>query len=44
MTMPYSPIPELNLLKEFEDSLDGWYVHGFQLDGYGKNDFLEDPG
>jgi tetratricopeptide (TPR) repeat protein len=39
----YSPIPELNLLKEFEDGGDDYFAMGFELDGYGENDFLGDP-
>ncbi|WP_405612568.1 hypothetical protein OG292_11650 [Streptomyces sp. NBC_01511] len=41
--MSYSPVPELNLLKEFEDGLDGYYSGGFFLDRYGENEFLGDP-
>jgi hypothetical protein len=43
MADTYSPIPELNLLKEFEDGLDDYYCGGFSLDQYGDNQFLEDP-
>ncbi|MFC4014431.1 hypothetical protein ACFOY2_44920 [Nonomuraea purpurea] len=36
MSAIFSPIPELNLLKEFEDSLDGEpYSYGFELFEYG---------
>ncbi len=37
MGATFSPIPELNLLKEFEDSLDGEpYSRGFELFEYGR--------
>lgn len=44
----YSPIPELNLLKEFEDRIGRvWYSAGFELREYGVNAGLhtwsEDP-
>ena len=40
---PYSPLPELNLLKDFEDRLDSFYADGFELSEYGRNGFLKDP-
>ncbi|QLH21914.1 hypothetical protein [Streptomyces sp. Rer75] len=33
----YSPIPELNLLKEFDDSVKDWYAPGFELREFGKD-------
>jgi hypothetical protein len=35
----YSPIPELNLLKDFDERVDDWYAPGFEL-----RDFGRDPG
>ncbi|MFD8380230.1 hypothetical protein ACFV2X_17055 [Streptomyces sp. NPDC059679] len=45
MTDTYSPIPELNLLAEFEGSVDDLYAAGFSLDTtFGRdNTFLKDP-
>ncbi|MEV0369586.1 hypothetical protein AB0I10_07140 [Streptomyces sp. NPDC050636] len=43
MSHAFSPVPELNLLKEFEDRLDDLYADGFDLSEYGRNGFLEDP-
>ncbi|MGY0063097.1 hypothetical protein ACWY4P_42265 [Streptomyces sp. LZ34] len=45
MTNTYSPIPELNLLREFEDGVDDLYAAGFSLDDpFGRdNTFLKDP-
>lgn len=31
----YSPVPELNQLKEFDDSVDDWYAPGFELREFG---------
>lgn len=46
MSNAYSPIPELNLLKEFEDHVKDWYSHGFSLRDYnwdvGVDVWLED--
>ncbi|MDX3231524.1 hypothetical protein [Streptomyces sp. ME19-01-6] len=45
MTNTYSPIPELNLLAEFEGGVDDLYAAGFSLDDtFGRdNTFLKDP-
>ncbi|MGW3563745.1 hypothetical protein ACWDSL_07565 [Streptomyces sp. NPDC000941] len=45
MTDTYSPIPELNLLAEFEGSVDDLYAAGLSLDStFGRdNTFLKDP-
>ncbi|GAA4640177.1 hypothetical protein GCM10023196_104650 [Actinoallomurus vinaceus] len=32
----FSPIPELNLLKEFDDAQDDFFANGFEMDEYGK--------
>ncbi|MFF8713158.1 hypothetical protein ACF07T_17265 [Streptomyces sp. NPDC015184] len=34
----YSPIPELNLLKEFEEGVSSWYAPGFELQAFGEDD------
>lgn len=36
MTDAFSPIPELNLLKEFYDAQNGFFAHGFEMYEYGK--------
>jgi hypothetical protein len=41
MSEAYSPIPELNLLKEFEDRIGPvYYSEGFELRGYGADSGL----
>ena len=35
MVDTYSPVPELNLLKEFDDRLDTYYSQSFELTDYG---------
>lgn len=40
----YSPVPELNLLKEFDDGCDGAYAQWAWMDDFGEMAFLrEDP-
>ncbi|WP_327392213.1 hypothetical protein OG533_13185 [Streptomyces sp. NBC_01186] len=34
----YTPMPELDLLREFEDSVDDWYAPGFELREFGRDD------
>ncbi|MFI1221620.1 MULTISPECIES: hypothetical protein [unclassified Streptomyces] len=34
----YAPMSELNLLKEFEDSVDDYFASGFELIGFGEDD------
>ncbi|MBT2899637.1 hypothetical protein [Streptomyces sp. McG3] len=34
----YAPIPALNLLKEFEDGVDGFFAPGFELIAFGEDD------
>ncbi|MES4906947.1 MULTISPECIES: hypothetical protein [unclassified Streptomyces] len=44
MTNTYSPVPELNLLAEFEAGVDDLYAAGFSLDTFGRdNSFLRNP-
>ena len=42
MTDAYSPLPELNLLKEFEDGCEGSYAHWAWMDDFGEMEFLRD--
>ncbi|MGW0641503.1 hypothetical protein [Streptomyces badius] len=34
----YAPVPALNLLKEFEDSVDDYFAPGFELIPFGEDD------
>lgn len=34
----YAPIPELNQLKQFDETFDDWYAPGFVLRGFGESD------
>lgn len=34
----YAPIPELNSLKKFDDTVDDWYAPGFELREFGASD------
>ncbi|MFI6740823.1 hypothetical protein ACIBI9_48555 [Nonomuraea sp. NPDC050451] len=43
MTDVYSPVPELNLLKEFEDGCDEAYAAWAWMDDFGEMEFLDDP-
>ncbi|MFI0735248.1 hypothetical protein ACH4S9_40640 [Streptomyces sp. NPDC021225] len=44
MTNRYSPVPELNLLAEFEAGADDLYAAGFSLGEFGRdNGFLKNP-
>jgi hypothetical protein len=44
MTNTYSPVPELNLLAEFEGGVDDLYAAGFSLGTFGRdNAFLKNP-
>ena len=42
MSAPYSPVRELNLLKEFDDRCDGLFAQWFGLDDFGELYFLAD--
>ncbi|MEV0696432.1 hypothetical protein AB0I53_00725 [Saccharopolyspora sp. NPDC050389] len=42
MSSTYSPVPELNLLKAFDDKTDESYAHWAWMDEFGELEFLRD--